>query len=244
MNTETIEKMRKMKLYGMSRAFKTTMDTQSTNPLTGDEWIALLVESEWDERCNRSIDRGVKNARFRYKASIEALDFGEQRLLDKNQIHRLASCDFLKKAENVFITGSTGTGKSFLACAIGNQACMLGYKVSYHNVTKLFAALKMAKADSSELKELARLEKQDLLILDDFGIQTLDNQARMLLMGIIEDRHGKHSTIITSQLPVNHWYEIIGDQTIADAVLDRVVHDTHRIELGGESLRKKQKLNP
>jgi DNA replication protein DnaC len=222
------------------KGFKSTMDTQTTENLTNDEVIAMLIQSEWEDRHNRSMDRGIKNAKFRYKSTIEALDFNSDRLLDKNQIHRLAECTFLKKAENLLITGSTGTGKSFIACAIGNQACMLGYKVIYANVTKLFTQLKIAKADSSVIKEMARLEKQDLLILDDFGIQPFDNQSRMILMEIIEDGHGKRSTLITSQLPVNHWYEIIGDQTLADAILDRVVHDAHRLELIGESLRKKE----
>ena len=242
MNNQTIEKMRKMKLYGMQRSFKHATETQSLATLTPDELVNMLVESEWDDRSNRSLDRSLKNARFRYKASMEAIDYHPERLLDKNQIHRLADCSFIKKAENVLITGSTGTGKSYLACALGSQACLEGYKVYYANATRLFTQLKMAKADGSAIKELARIEKQDLLILDDFGIQPLDNQSRMLMMEIVEDRHGKRATLFTSQLPVQVWYEVIGDQTLADAILDRVVHDAHRIELGGESLRRKRKI--
>ena len=142
------------------------------------------------------------------------------------------------------MTGSTGTGKSYLACALGNQACSKGHKVGYANTTRLLTQLKMAKADGSAIKEMLRLEKLDVLILDDFGIQLLDVQSRMPLMELIEDRHGKKSTIITSQLPVSAWYEIIGDHTLADAILDRIVHDAHRIELQGESLRKQRKINP
>ena len=189
----------------------------------------------------QSIERSIRNARFRYQATIEQLDYGIQRGLDKNLIHRLAEGDFIRKKEDLFITGSTGTGKSYVASAIGYQACQLGFKVLYANTTKLMAALKMAKADGSVVKELLKIERQDLLILDDFGIQPLDGQSRSSLMDIIEDRHGKRSTIITSQLPVSRWYDIIGEQTVADAILDRIVHQAIRVELAGESLRKKEK---
>lgn len=234
--------MRKMKLYGMQRSFKHAMENQSLAALTPDELVSMLVESEWDDRQNRSLERGVKNARFRYKATLEAVEYNPERMLDKNQILRLAECEFIKRSENVLITGSTGTGKSFLACALGNQACSLGYKVLYANATRLLMQLKMGKADGSAMKEMAKIEKQDMLILDDFGIQPLDAQSRMLLMEIIEDRHGKRSTLFTSQLPVQAWYEVIGDETLADAILDRVVHDAHRLELRGESLRRKRNI--
>ena len=164
------------------------------------------------------------------------------RNLDKNQLMRLADCNFIRKHENVLITGSTGIGKSYIASAIGNQACMLGHKVLYANTAKLFSRLKMAKSDGSYIKEISKIEKQDLLILDDFGLQPMDNQMRSVLMEIIEDRHGNRSTIITSQLPVAKWYDVIGDSTLADAILDRLVHESHRVELIGESLRRKQKL--
>jgi DNA replication protein DnaC len=152
---------------------------------------------------------------------------------------RFADCNFIDKHENILITGSTGIGKSFVASALGNQACLLGYTAMYTNASKLFVKLKMSKADGSYVKEITRIEKQDLLIIDDFGLQPLDAQNRHMLLEIMEDRHGNRSTIFTSQLPVAKWYEIIGEQTIADAILDRVVHDAHRIELIGESLRKR-----
>lgn len=240
---QTLEKMRKMKLYGMLRSFKHATHTQSMAGLTADELIHLLVENEWDERQNRSMERSLRNARFRYKATVEGLDFHPERMLDKNQLLRLADGGYIKKGENILLTGSTGTGKSYLACALGNQACAQGHKVLYTNTNRLLTQLKMAKADGSSIKEMIKLEKQDVLILDDFGIQPLDVQGRMLLMEIIEDRHGKKSTIITSQLPITAWYEVIGDQTLADAILDRIVHDAHRLELQGESLRKKRKIN-
>lgn len=239
MNTSTLDKMRRMRLLGMYHAFKSSMESPRSEPFTADEMTALLIDSEWDDRQNRTIERGLRNARFRYKATIEQIDYSSGRGLDKNQLHRLADGSFITKCENLLITGSTGTGKSFLASAIGHQACQMGFKVLYANTIKLLAQIKMAKADGSAIKDINRIEKQDLLILDDFGIQPFDNQSRASLLEIIEDRHGKHATIITSQLPVKQWYEIIGEQTVADAILDRIVHSAHRIELKGESLRRK-----
>jgi len=152
---------------------------------------------------------------------------------------RFAECGFIDKQENILITGSTGIGKSYIASAIGYQACGMGYRVLYYNTPKLFARLKMAKADGSYIREIAKIERQHLLILDDFGINPLDAQNRAAFLEIIEDRHGKGSIIVTSQVPVSKWHEIIGEKTIADAILDRIIHQAHRMELKGESLRKK-----
>lgn len=243
MNKESLDKMSRMRLLGMHHAFKNCIDTNQTDAYTNDELVHHLVHSEWDDRQHRAVQRNLKNANFRYSASIEQLDYSEERGLDKNQVQRLASCDFIRKGEDLFITGSTGTGKSFLASAIGQQACLLGLKVLYTNVAKLMSYLKMAKADGAHLRELARIEKQDALILDDFGVQPLDAQSRALLLDIIEDRHGKKTTMITSQVPVKKWHEVIGEKTLADAILDRIVHQSIRIEIYGESLRKKQRTN-
>ncbi len=239
MNEDTLHKMKQMKFFGMARAFSASIENEKSSTMTADEMVAFLVETEWDDRNNRKIDRQIKNARFRYNACMEQMRFDVERNLDKNQIIRFAGCDFIAKKENILVTGSTGVGKSYIASALGNQACTLGYRVFYTNSGKLFSKLKMAKADGSYIREIARLEKQDLLILDDFGIQPLDTQTRESLMEIVEDRHGKHSTIITSQIPVKQWYEVIGEKTIADAILDRIVHNAHRINIEGESLRKK-----
>ena len=236
-----MEKMKGMKFYGMARAFASSLEDGSMSSMTTDEIISFLISSEWDDRHNRRIERYIRNARFRYNASIEQLDFSTERNLDRNQIMRFAECVFIKKSESILITGSTGIGKSYIASALGNQACQNGFKVFYMNANKLFAKLKMMKADGSYLKEISRIEKQDLLIIDDFGLQPLDNQSRLSLMEIIEDRHEKKSTIITSQLPVQQWYDIIGEKTVADAILDRLVHDAHRIDIKGESMRKKRK---
>ncbi len=236
---DTLTKMKQMRLLGMAKAFHLTLESGKNEKFTPDEMISHLIESEWDERYNRKLDRTVHAARFRYKASLEEMTFEGNRV-DKNQVLRLADCEFIKRKENIIITGSTGIGKSFLASALGHQACSLGYRVLYQHSAKLFGRMKIAKADGSYLKELAKIEKQQLLLIDDFGIQPLDAQSRSALMEIIEDRHGKSSTIITSQIPINKWHEIIGEQTIADAILDRIVHDAHRLEMKGESLRKKR----
>jgi DNA replication protein DnaC len=236
---EILMKMKQLRLLGMAKAFHLTLASEKNEKFTADEMITHLIESEWDERYNRKLDRTIHAARFRYKSSVEEISFEDNRL-DKNQVLRLADCTFMKQKENIIITGSTGIGKSHLASALGHQACTLGYRVLYQHSTKLFARMKIAKADGSYLKELAKIERQHLLLIDDFGILPLDAQSRATLMEIIEDRHGKSSTIITSQIPVSKWHEIIGEQTIADAILDRIVHDAHRIEMKGESLRKKK----
>jgi DNA replication protein DnaC len=241
MNQNTLDLMRQMKFNGMYNAFKLSLDSGKSEQLTPDEMVAQLIQSEWDERHNRSILKKVQNARFRYKAAVEDVYYGKDRNLDKNQIHRLAQCTFIDNYENVLITGSTGIGKSYLASALGYHACSMGYKVAYFNATKLFARLKMAKADGSYIRDVSKIERVDLLILDVFGLQPLDNLNRAAMMEIIEDRHGKGSLIITSQIPVNKWHDIIGEQTVADAIMDRIIHEAHRLELKGESLRKKEK---
>ncbi len=243
MNETTLEKMRKMKFFGMHRSFKTSLESGKQENYTPDEMVDQLIQAEWDDRQNRSIERQVTNARFRYKAAIEELHYHTNRNIDRNQIMRFAECSFIDKRENILITGSTGVGKSYIASAIGYQACAQGYKVMYHNTAKLFGKLKMAKADGSYMREIAKIERQNLLILDDFGIHPFDAQSRTALMEIIEDRHGKSSMIITSQVPVSKWHEVIGEKTVADAILDRIIHEAHRLELKGESLRKKQQNN-
>lgn len=240
-NQATLEKLNRMKLYGMERSFTTTMQSNINNSFTADELIAHLVDAEWDERYNRKLTRLVKGARFRYQAAVEQIDFLSCRNLDKNTVLRLSEKAWIEKKQNIIISGPTGAGKSFLASAIGHQACINAFKVLYFNTTKLFPMLKLVKADGSYQKELKKLEKTDVLILDDFGLTQLDTQNRLSLLEILEDRHGKKSTVISSQIPVSKWHDIIGDPTIADAVCDRIIHSSIRIELKGGSMRKKQK---
>jgi len=235
-----LNQMSKMKFHGMMEAYKTVLDSNRHHDLNPEELINHLLQAEWEERENSKISRLFRTAKFRYSATVEELEFSQTRGLDKMQILRLADMSFIKRKENVLICGATGSGKSFIASALGNQACMQGIRTLYYNTTKLFPKLKMLKADGSYMKEIGRIEKQDLLILDEFGIQQLDEMGRMALLEIIEDRHGRASTIVVSQLPVTKWFETIGDSTIADAILDRLVHTAHRIELKGESMRKKR----
>jgi DNA replication protein DnaC len=239
-----MQKLDEMRFIGFSRAYREMTEIGKNRDFTTDEVIAHLVQAEWDERYNRKLHRLLTQARFRYKASMEEVDYVFQRNLDKNTMLRLSTCDWITKRQNVIITGSTGLGKSWIASALGHQVCQHGYKVLYKNCIKLFDELKITKADGSYIKEMNKIEKLDLLILDDFGLKPLDNNQRLILLELLEDRHGKRSTIITSQLPVSKWYDIIGEPTISDAILDRMVHSSHRIELDGkESMRKKYKNN-
>lgn len=231
--------MNQMRLHGMRQAFETLLETRQQ--LTLDQTLAMLTDAEWEYRKNSRTLRYIKQAAFRYQAAIEQIRFDPVRNLDKNQLLRLAECSFLNKAENILITGLTGAGKSYLACAIGHQACLKGYRTIYFNAQKLFVKLRMSKADQSYLKIIKNIEKTDLLILDDFGLEPLDQENRLMLLEILEDRHGRKSTLIASQLPVKSWYDIIGEKTIADAILDRIVHQSHRVELKGESMRKLKK---
>ncbi len=242
MNETTLTKMKQIRLFGMYDAFRTAIETGKTDHYTNDQFISMLVEAESDDRHNRRVDRSIRNARFPYPASVENIIYDEQRNMDQNSMLRLAEGNYLTRCENILITGSTGVGKTYLATALGYQACIDAKRVLYFNATKMFSRLKIAKADGSYLKELAKIERQHLLIIDDFGLRPLDTQNRITLLEIIEDRHNKGSVIITSQLPVSKWYDIIGEKTIADAVLDRLIHQAHCIELRGESMRKKRKM--
>ena len=240
MNSTVLNKMSHMKFYGMQQAYKTLLDTNQHHSLTNDEIVSMLIQAEWDDRENRKINRYIKTARFRYGAHVEDMDFTTKRGLDKTQLLRLANGSFIQKKENLLIVGPTGVGKSYIASALGHQACLQGYRTLYFNAQKLFPQLNIFKADGTYLKQISRIERHDLLIIDDFGLKPLDTNARMMLLEIIEDRHGRRSTIIASQLPVSKWHDIIGDSTVADAILDRRVHAAHRIELKGESMRKRK----
>lgn len=239
MNNQTIEKLRSMRLGAMARLHLQYVEQNRFEGLTCDEYLALLTDHQWEDRENSKIGRLLKQAAFRQNASIVDINYSAERNLDRNTFARLATLDFVSRKENIIICGASGTGKSYLSQALGHQACLSGIKTLYTVTARLFKKLKLSKVDGTYLKELEKLKKMELLILDDFGLQAFDNQDRETLMDIIDDRHGKKSTMISSQIPVSAWYEIIGGEgTIADAILDRIVNSSHRIDLKGESLRK------
>ena len=238
-NEATITRMQKMKLYGMLRAFNQSMEAGMISKVTADELLGHLIDAEWDDRHNRRLQRLIKAAKFRYQASLDEIDFNLNRGLDKNMLLRLSSSRWIEKKRDIIITGPTGVGKSFLASSLGYQGCMYGFRVLYFNCSKLFSQLRLKKADGTYNKELDRIQKQEVLVLDDFGLHPFDTQSRLSLLEIMEDRHGRGSTVISSQFPVKSWHEIIGEPTIADAICDRIIHSAYRIELKGESVRKK-----
>ena len=228
-----------LRLHGMAQSWSALLETRKHHELSLSEGLELLLQAETQDRENRRFERLRKNARFRYQASVEELYSNASRGLDKEMIFTLATGDYITKGVSVLITGASGCGKSFLASALGHQACSQGYKVAYFNVQKLLLKTKMSRIQGTIISFFEKLSKNNLLILDDFGLTHLEQQQRMDLMEMIEDRHGISSTIIASQLPVANWYDVIGEETIADAILDRLVHSSYRIELKGESLRKK-----
>lgn len=238
MNIET--QLKQLRLHGMSRSWQALMETRKHHELSFTEGMEVLLQAEEDDRGGKRFDRLQKNAHFRYQASVQELHMDTSRGMDKSLIANLGTGDYISKGEAVLISGATGTGKSFLASALGHHACSQGYKVAYHNLQKLLLKTKMSRIDGTIYKFFDKLTKADLLIIDDFGLTHLEQQQRMDFMEIIEDRHATKATIIASQLPVANWYDVIGEETIADAILDRMVHTSYRIELKGESLRKKR----
>ena len=237
-NQATQEKLTQMRLWGMQRAFRGVLEGGIGAKYTADELIGHLVDAEWDERHNRRLARLLKGARFRYQASFEQIDFRRARNLDKNLVLRLSDGSWVQEHRNVIVTGPTGVGKSFLCSAIGHQACLHGFKTRYFNCTKFFPQTRLWVADGSYLKQIDQIARTDVVIFDDFGLQHLDGPARLTLLEVLEDRVGRRSTVFASQLPVASWFQVIGDATIADAICDRLIHHSVRIDLQGESLRK------
>ena len=238
-NNPTVEKLKQMRLGAMADMHLKHIKENRIEKLTPDEYLALLTDHQWEDRQKRKIDRLLKQAALKQPATLADVDYTQNRNLDKNMFVRLATLDFIKRKENVILTGPSGVGKSYLAQALGHQGCMMEYKTTYTNTARLLKKLKLSKVDGTYLKELDKILRTDLLILDDFGLQSFDNPGREALMDIIDDRYNKTSTIISSQILVSAWYDIIGEGTIADAILDRIVNSSHRLDLKGDSLRRK-----
>lgn len=239
----TIEKLNSMRFYGMARALSDQSKQPDINSLSFDERFALLVDQEYDDRENRRLKNRLRQAKLKQTACMEDIDYRQPRGLDKKFCMQLASCDWIKKHLNLFAIGPTGSGKTYLACALAHKACLLGFSAYYVRLPKLLPQLSIAKGDGNYMKIMKNLEKTDVLILDDWGLLKMNAEHRRDILEILDDRHDKKSTIITSQLPVNLWHESIDDNTLADAILDRIVHNAYRIELKGESMRKlKSKL--
>ena len=233
----TLDQLAELKLHGMAKAFEEQLSMSDVSELSFEERLGLLVEREATERASRQLTARLRKAKLREQAAIEDIDWRAKRSLDKRQILRLASCQWIGDHLNVLITGKAGLGKTFLACAFGHKACRESYTVSYLRVPRLFRALAIARGDGSYEKLLRSYARTDLLILDDWGLAPIGAPERRDLLEILEDRYGSRSTIVTSQLPVDSWYEVIGDPTLADAILDRLVHNAYRVPMEGGSMR-------
>ena len=236
----TLDKLHALKLTGMAAALADQSATPDITDLSFEERLGLLVDREMTERDNRRMSSRLRRAKLRHAAILEDIDYRNSRGLDKGLVQSLASCQWVKEHLNALITGPTGVGKTWLACALAHKACREGYTAQYVRLTRLLRELTIAKGDGQYSKLLTNLAKVDVLILDDWGLMKLSAENRRDLLEVLEDRHGRRSTIATSQLPIEEWHGVIGDATLADAILDRLVHNAYKINLRGESMRKQQ----
>jgi DNA replication protein DnaC len=235
-----IDKLQSLRFFGMRNAFEEQMQTPDIDQLNFEERMGLLVDREMTERENRRFKTRLRKAKLRQHASVEDVDFRHKRGLDKSLFMQLADCQWIKEALNTLIIGPTGVGKTYLACALAHKACQQGHSTLYFRLPRLLQELGIARADGRYDKILKTLSKTRLLVIDDWGLKPLVKDQGHDLLEILEDRHGLRSTLVTSQLPVDHWHEIIANPTIADAILDRLIHNAYRINLKGESMRKKK----
>lgn len=237
----TLDRLQQLRLTGMARALAAQAQQTDIGQLGFEERLGLLLDSEAAERESRQNAARLKRAKLKLAATPEDVDFRHPRGLDRTLFTRLMAGDWVKAYQNVLVCGPTGVGKTFLACALANQACRQGHSVLYVRLPRLLPALALGRHDGSYAKTLAQMARTDVLVIDDWGLAPLTDESRRDLLEIVDDRHGCRSTVITSQLPVPHWHAAIGDPTLADAILDRLVHQAHCLNLDGESLRKKGK---
>jgi DNA replication protein DnaC len=236
----TLDHLEQLKLDGMLQAYQAVLALPVQSQPTINQFMARLVEAEMQSRIAKRTELYLRQSKLRYNAILEQVYCNPERNLSREKLMMVADCSFIERAENLLICGSTGSGKSYLACAIGRQACALGYRTMYLGINRFLEKISLSKLDGTYIKLLNQIEKYQLIIIDDFGLHPLDGIMRLALLQILEDRYGVRSTIITSQLPVAKWYEYIGESTVADAIMDRLAVNAHRFELKGESLRKKK----
>jgi DNA replication protein DnaC len=245
---QTVSQLKALKFDGMARAFEEQLGLTASSSLSFEERFGIVVDREMAWRDTRRLERLLKAAKLKNpQACVEDVEFRQSRGIDQRMIATLAGCDWVRHAQNLILTGPTGAGKTWIACAFGQQACRQGFSVFYVRVGRLFEELKIAHGDGSFSRRLAQLAKVDVLLLDDWGLQDLDQGARNDLLEVLDDRVGTRSTVITSQLPLEHWHAWLQDPTLADAILDRLVHQAHKLPLKGESMRKtniKHDANP
>jgi DNA replication protein DnaC len=233
--------LRGFKLFGMAEALEQQLGDPQLQSLSFEERMGLLIDRESTSRENRRLTRLLRLAKLREQACFEDIDYRHPRGLQKSQFAPLAACNWVRKAQNICLSGPTGTGKTFLACALGHAACRQGLSVRYWRLPRLFETVRVAHGDGSYARLLTSMAKTDLLILDDWGLQKPATQERHDLLEVLEDRYGKRATLVTSQLPVKNWHAYLGEPTVADAILDRLVHNAHKIQLTGDSMRRKAK---
>ncbi len=243
LNNPTLDKLRTLKLNGMAKTFEEQLSSSDEDSLSFEERLGLLVDREYTERENRRLQSRLRQAKLRQNACMEDIDYRHSRGLDKSRMKSLSALKWVKDHLNILITGPCGAGKSFIACALGHRACFEGFRVLYFRAPRLLHDLAVAHGDGRYSKLINTISKTHLLVIDDWGLSKLNNQEQRDFLELLEDRYSIHSTIIASQLPVEHWHEIIGNPTLADAILDRLVHNAHKINLKGGSMRKKKYLN-
>ena len=240
LNHPTLDKLKSLKFTGMVNALAEQLNTPDIGEMTFEERLGLLVDREMTERENRRLASRLRRARLKHNAVFEDIDYRHPRGLDKSLILSLASCQWTKEHLNILITGPTGVGKTWLACAFAHKACREGYSAAYQRLPRLLSSMTIAKGDGRYPKRLSSLAKTDVLILDDWGLSKLTAENRRDLLELLEDRYNQRSTIATSQLPLEKWHDLIGDPTLADAILDRLMHNAYKINLNGESMRKRK----